>query len=116
MSTLNENRLETLDRRDMISMAYATNRSAPSASEDMLASINHKMIEESRALINLDKTYGVKMQGQYIEEEFKYTGGFSNIKNKKQAKKKGGPLEIPELAGLQEPASQVTQVATPTKN
>jgi hypothetical protein len=86
-------------------MAYATNRSAPSAtSEDMLASINNKMVEETRALINLDKTYGVKMQGQYIEEEFKYTGGFTNIKNKKQPKKKG-PLEIPELAGLQEPAS-----------
>lgn len=63
-------------------MAYATNRSG-SLPEDMLSSVNSKMANESRALINLDRTYGVKMQGQYIEEEFKYTGGFTNIKNKK---------------------------------
>ncbi len=85
--TLNETPLQCLDRSDILSMAYATNRSAPSQ-EDMLSSVNHKILDESRALINLDRTYGVKMQGQYIEEEFKYTGGFTNIKNKKHLAKK----------------------------
>ena len=60
--TLNETPLQCLDRSDIVSMAYATNRSAPSQ-EDMLSSVNHKILDESRALINLDRTYGVKMQG-----------------------------------------------------
>lgn len=94
-------------------MAYATNRSAPSH-EDLLSSVNHKILDESRALINLDRTYGVKMQGQYIEEEFKYTGGFTNIKNKKQLAKKKHSIDIPELAGIDNP-SQATLSGTPTK-
>jgi hypothetical protein len=54
------------------------------------------------------------MQGQYIEEEFKYTGGFTNIKNKKQISKKKNSLDIPELAGIDNP-SQATLSGTPTK-
>jgi hypothetical protein len=60
--TLSETPLQCLDRSDIVSMAYATNRSALSQ-EDLLASVNHKILDESRALINLDRTYGVKMQG-----------------------------------------------------
>jgi hypothetical protein len=67
-------------------MALATNKSAPSIEED--SSISSKIEAGSRDLINLDKTYGVKMQGQYIEAEFKYQGGgFTGVKSRKFQKK-----------------------------
>ncbi len=60
--TFNETPLQCLDRSDIVSMAYATNRSALSQ-DDLQASVNDKILNESRSLINLDRTYGVKMQG-----------------------------------------------------
>ena len=47
--------IEMLGRNDLVSMAFATNKSDES--------ISSKIDSESRDLINLDKTYGVKMQG-----------------------------------------------------
>lgn len=78
--TLTERPVERLEREDIMvhSMALATNKSLRSTSA------SEKVTEESQALINLDKSYGVKLQGQYIEKEFSYSGGFSNIKNKKK--------------------------------
>jgi len=86
MPTLTETPMETLNRDDLVSMALATNKSAPSIEED--SSISSKIEAGSRDLINLDKTYGVKMQGQYIEAEFKYQGGgFTGVKSRKFQKK-----------------------------
>lgn len=45
--------MELLERDDLVSMALATNKS--------VESISSKIESESRDLINLDKTYGVKM-------------------------------------------------------
>ncbi len=81
--------MERLEREDLLhSLALATNKSANS----------DRITEESRALINLDSSYGVKMQGQFIEQDFKYKNGFTNIKNKKIGKRR----QIPELAGLED--------------
>jgi hypothetical protein len=66
MPTLTETPMDTLDREDLVSMALATKRSISSLNDDQ-QSISSKIESESRNLINLDKTYGVKMQGQYIE-------------------------------------------------
>ena len=54
--------MQTLDREDLLSMALATNKSEQSCIDDQ-QSISSKIEAESRDLINLDKTYGVKMQG-----------------------------------------------------
>jgi hypothetical protein len=79
--------MESLTRDELInSMAFATTKTAGDNSIES-AQVQEKIDSESRELIKLDATYGVRMQGQYIEQEFKYNStGFTNLKSKKLSK------------------------------
>lgn len=71
-------------------MAFATTKTVGDNSIEIKmesAQVQEKIDSESRELIKLDATYGVRMQGQYIEQEFKYnSAGFTNLKSKKLSK------------------------------
>ena len=114
VSTLTEVPVETFDRDQLLaSMALATTKSSDvddfkteHLPEPPLAMISSKIDDETQAMINLDKQYGINIQPQVVDTELKqYACDFSNLKSRKLAQRRA----------VVNVASQVTSSGTPSK-